>query len=145
LDIRYIITLAWFLLLIVSIIHLQVLYNQIAKLKPEILILDESKYEVIKQAMKFNNEFVLSVSDMNITVPKGFIGWFNNLHRHSFKLVKQLTRKFTGQKTVGCFTPFTILANNFLPLNVATWTPLCQAIVSLTTRRSDSSSTFGVY
>ncbi len=27
----------------------------------------------------------------------------------------------------------------------ATWTPLCQAITSLTTRRSDSSSTFGVY
>jgi hypothetical protein len=31
----------------------------------------------------------------------------------------QLTRRSNGQKTVGCFTPFTILANNFLPLNVA--------------------------
>jgi hypothetical protein len=30
-----------------------------------------------------------------------------------------LTRRSNGQKTVGCFTPFTILANNFLPLNVA--------------------------
>jgi hypothetical protein len=25
----------------------------------------------------------------------------------------------TDKKTVGCFTPFIILANNFLPLNVA--------------------------
>jgi hypothetical protein len=32
---------------------------------------------------------------------------------------KRLTRRSNGQKTVGCFTPFTILANNFLPLNVA--------------------------
>tara|TARA_B110000902_G_C13945665_1_gene451565 strand:+ start:11 stop:397 length:387 start_codon:yes stop_codon:yes gene_type:complete len=30
-----------------------------------------------------------------------------------------ITRRSNGQKTVGCFTPFTILANNFLPLNVA--------------------------
>ena len=30
-----------------------------------------------------------------------------------------LTRRSNGQKTLGCFTPFTILANNFLPLNVA--------------------------
>jgi hypothetical protein len=28
--------------------------------------------------------------------------------------------------------------------NGATWAPLCQAIASLTARRSDSSSTFGV-
>jgi hypothetical protein len=32
---------------------------------------------------------------------------------------RKLTRRSNGQKTVGCFTPFTILANNFLPLNVA--------------------------
>ncbi len=67
-DIRYIITMVWFLLLFISIAHLQLLYNQIAKLKPEILMLDESKYEVIKQAIKFNNEFALSVSDMNRTI-----------------------------------------------------------------------------
>jgi hypothetical protein len=30
-----------------------------------------------------------------------------------------LTRRSNGQKTVGCFTSFTILANNFLPLNLA--------------------------
>jgi hypothetical protein len=39
------------------------------------------------------------------------------LWQHENKCVRFIGGR--SQKTVGCFTQFTILANNFLPLNVA--------------------------
>ncbi|HEA15323.1 MAG: hypothetical protein ACTH4U_13980 [Pseudoalteromonas prydzensis] len=69
-EIRYFFALGWVLILVISMVHLELVYNKIAKLKPEIYKLEGSKQQVITEAMKFNNELALSVSEVNRSIYK---------------------------------------------------------------------------